>query len=79
MEFSDIITAFAQLGFPVAITIWLLWKDSKQAERAQSQWSEIKEALNHQTSVLNDISAFIKYGARPAGTGSGPEDKDQKY
>ena len=55
----------AQLGFPIALAIWLLVKDSKQAERAQAQWDEIKQALNRQTDTLNDISAFIKYGARP--------------
>ena len=61
----------AQLGFPIALAIYLLMKDTKQAERAQSQWDEIKAALNRQTDTLNDISAFIKYGARPQGTGSG--------
>lgn len=55
----------AQLGFPIALAIYLLMKDTKQAERAQSQWDEIKAALNRQTDTLNDISAFIKYGARP--------------
>ena len=60
----------SQLGLPIALAIWLLWKDSKQAERAQAQWDKIKEALDRQTDTLNDINAFIKYGARPQGTGS---------
>lgn len=78
-KMEQIAQIVAQLGFPIALAIWLLVKDSKQAERAQSQWNEIKEALNRQTDTLNDISSFIKYGTRPQGTGSGPEDKDQKY
>ena len=65
-----LLQAVSQLGLPIALAIWLLVKDAKQAERAQAQWEEIKEAIDRQTNTLNDISAFIKYGTRPQGTGS---------
>ena len=73
-----LIQAVSQLGLPIALAIWLLVKDSKQAERAQAQWDKIKESLDRQTDTLNDISAFIKYGARPQGTGSMEQD-NQKH
>lgn len=73
-----LIQAVSQLGLPIALAIWLLVKDSKQAERAQAQWDKIKESIDRQTATLNDISAFIKYGARPQGTGSMGQD-DQKH
>ena len=73
-----LIQAVSQLGLPIALAIWLLVKDSRQAERAQAQWDKIKESLDRQTDTLNDISAFIKYGARPQGTGSMEQD-NQKH
>lgn len=72
-----LLQAVSQLGLPIALAIWLLVKDAKQSEKAQAQWEKIKEAIDRQTATLNDISAFIKYGTRPQGTGSMEQD-DQK-
>lgn len=69
-----LLQAVSQLGLPIALTIWLLAKDAKQSERAQAQWERIKESIDRQTNTLNDISAFIKYGTRPQGTGSVQQD-----
>lgn len=73
MGFNDVANVVAQLGFPIALAIWLLVKDSKQSEKAQQQWNEIKIVLQHQTEIINDIGAFIKYGVKKEN-----QDKDQK-
>lgn len=59
--FAQIVT---QLGFPIALVIWLLYKDAKTQERAQTQWNKVSESIDRNTETLNDISAFIKYGTR---------------
>ena len=60
--FAQIVT---QLGFPIALVIWFLYKDAKQQERAQTQWNKVSESIDRNTATLNDISAYIKYGKRP--------------
>lgn len=51
---TEILAAISTVGFPIAVTIWLLVKGSRDHK-------EVKQAVQNNTAALNRLSALIEF------------------
>lgn len=56
MDVAAISQLIGSLGFPVAITIYLLWHQDKVDEQHTDEMSKITEALNNNTLALTKLT-----------------------
>ena len=45
MDMSEITQIIANLGFPIFVAVWMLYKSSNDSENMRSAISELKEAI----------------------------------
>lgn len=55
MEINEVITAISTVGFPIVMTLILLWLMNKNNEEHKSEVDSLKEAINNNTLVLNRL------------------------
>ena len=49
---QDVTTIISQLGFPIFVAIWMLYKTSKDSEEMRSSINELKNAITLLTSEV---------------------------
>ena len=52
MNMNDITTIIANLGFPIFVAVWMLYKSSKDNERMESTINDLKNAITILTSEI---------------------------
>lgn len=52
MNMNDITTIIANLGFPIFVAVWMLYKSSKDNERMTETINELKNAITILTSEI---------------------------
>lgn len=52
MNVNDITTIIANLGFPIFVAIWMLYKSSKDNERMAETINDLKNAITILTSEI---------------------------
>lgn len=52
MNMNDITTIIANLGFPIFVAIWMLYKSSKDNERMTETINDLKNAITILTSEI---------------------------
>ena len=57
---EEIIQLVSQVGFPIAVSAYLLFQNKQEAERHNKEVSALTEALNGNTVVLEKI--LLKLG-----------------
>ena len=45
MDMSEITQIIANLGFPIFVAVWMLYKSSSDSEKMRSAISELKDAI----------------------------------
>lgn len=61
MDVGTVTQIISQVGFPIAISLILLWQNKQEADKHQQEMSAVTEALNNNTLALNRLLA--KMGA----------------
>lgn len=59
---NDIAQFIANLGFPIFVAVWMLYKSSKDNERMTETINELKIAINLLTSEFKHHNANTKEG-----------------
>lgn len=54
MDMSEITQIIANLGFPIFVAVWMLYKSSSDSENIRSAISELKEAIIVLTEKLDN-------------------------
>lgn len=52
MNMNDITTIIANLGFPIFVAVWMLYKSSKDNERMTATINDLKNAITILTSEI---------------------------
>ena len=52
MNMNDITTIIANLGFPIFVAVWMLYKSSKDNEQMTSTINDLKNAITILTSEI---------------------------
>ena len=52
MNMNDITTIIANLGFPIFVAVWMLYKSSKDNERMTEMINDLKNAITILTSEI---------------------------
>lgn len=52
MNMNDVTTIIANLGFPIFVAVWMLYKSSKDNERMTETINELKNAITILTSEI---------------------------
>lgn len=52
MNMNDITTIIANLGFPIFVAVWMLYKSSKDNERMTETINDLKNAITILTSEI---------------------------
>lgn len=52
MNINDITTIIANLGFPIFVAVWMLYKSSKDNERMAEMINDLKNAITILTSEI---------------------------
>ena len=52
MNMNDITTVIANLGFPIFVAVWMLYKSSKDNEQMTSTINDLKNAITILTSEI---------------------------
>lgn len=60
MNIETIITFIQQLGFPIAVTAYLLYDRSKLENMHKTEMSEMSKAIQNNTSVMERILEHIR-------------------
>lgn len=55
MDFNTVTQFISSVGFPIAITCYLLYQNHKETEKHESEMKAMTEALNGNTVVLEKI------------------------
>lgn len=53
MDIQAITSAIGNLGFPIFVAIWMLYKSSKDSEEMRSAINELKEAITVLTEKID--------------------------
>lgn len=61
MDVGTVTQIISQVGFPIAISLILLWQNKQETDKHQQEMSAVTEALNNNTLALNRLLA--KMGA----------------
>lgn len=64
MEFAEIIKAIIEVGFPVIVALFFLWRLQKQDDRHAQQFDEMRKAVENNTKVINELLSEIKRSER---------------
>lgn len=57
---DEIVQAISTLGFPIAISVYLLWSSEKQRQEARQDSEKWCEAINKNTSVMEKVLDAFK-------------------
>ena len=53
MDTQAIISIIGNLGFPIFVAVWMLYKSSKDSEDMRGAINELKDAINVLTEKIN--------------------------
>ena len=56
---EEIINFIKELGFPIAVTAYLLWQNNKQNEQHKEEMLKMTDALNNNTVALIELKDKI--------------------
>lgn len=67
MTVENLVTFIQSVGFPIAVSVYLLWYNNKQSELHKEEMNTLKDALNQNTLALVKIETFMRdaYGSAP--------------
>lgn len=60
MEFAEIIKAIIEVGFPVIVALFFLYRLAIQDKRHAEQYDQLQVALNNNTKVVNELCYLVK-------------------
>lgn len=60
MEFMEIIQAIVEVGFPVIVALFFLYRLAQQDKRHNDQYDQLQVALNNNTKVVNELCYLVK-------------------
>ena len=60
MEFAEIINAIVQVGFPVIVALFFLYRLALQDKRHADQYDQLQTALNNNTKVISELCYLVK-------------------
>lgn len=61
MEYEVIINAISTLGFPIIVAAALFWYITKKDEQHRDEMNSLKESLDKNSSVLDELKGLITY------------------
>ena len=56
---EEVINFIKELGFPIAVTTYLLWQNNKQNEQHKEEMLKMTDALNNNTVALTELKDKI--------------------
>lgn len=62
MDITTITTLIGSLGFPIVCCIALFWYMTKNQEAHKEEMDKMSEAINNNTSVMNQLIAELRKG-----------------
>ena len=62
MDITILLQTINTVGFPITACGVLLWQNMKQADRFDTQLSELEKVISNNTNVLIELSAKINGG-----------------
>ena len=61
MEYNVVIDAISTLGFPIIVAAALFWYITKKDEQHHNEMKCMKESLDKNTSLLDELKGLITY------------------
>ena len=58
--FEEIITAFAAVGFPIVVCIYLIYANNKNNQNHSEEVKKLSECINENTNVLIHLADVIE-------------------
>lgn len=55
MDVTAITTLITNVGFPIAICLWMMWYNKYQDDQHKEEISELSKAINNNTIVMNKL------------------------
>lgn len=55
MDITAITTLITNVGFPIAICLWMMWYNKYQDDQHKEEISELSKAINNNTIVMNKL------------------------
>lgn len=60
MDITALINAVSNIGFPMALVFYLLYRDEKQEERHREETEKFTTAINNNTNALIELREAMK-------------------
>lgn len=67
MDIASIIQAVANIGFPAAICVYLLFREARQDERNAKQYEELRKTVSNNTKCMRELYTMVKELIESAG------------
>lgn len=61
VDYETIISAISTLGFPIIVAGALFWYITKKDEQHKDEMNSLKESLDKNSSVLDELKGLITY------------------
>lgn len=55
MEFTDLISAISNVGFPIAISVYLIYSGNKRDEKFASAIEGLRQTVENNTTILTRL------------------------
>ena len=60
MNMDEIVTFIQSVGFPIAVSVYLLWYNNKMSEMHKAEMDSLKDALNANTMAISKIDTLMR-------------------
>ena len=57
---NDIVSAVSQVGFPIALCVFLVWQNAKQDAYYRDILDKLRETVERNTNSITELSQIIK-------------------
>lgn len=55
MDFSDLLSAISNVGFPIAISVYLIYSGNKRDEKFSSAIEGLRQTVDNNTSIITRL------------------------